>query len=209
VFGHRYSGARKGTTVSQSPRRGSRVQDGAEVAVTLSAGPAPVVVPSVVGRASSDATAALGAAKLHAVVNQVPAPGVPTGQVTREAPSAGSKLLPGSTVTLSAAEAPSWRSVTGFAGAAQTNSVPFRIRGHQWRMVYDMGYRGTCALLFICSGPSATVTDVKTGQTVQHFSLDEGSNRVWTFDSGPGVYQVAISPGSDNAHFTVQVQDRY
>ncbi len=134
---------------------------------------------------------------------------MPTGQITREAPSAGSKLLPGSTVTLSAAEAPRWRNLTGFAGTAQTSSVPFRIRGQRWRMVYDMGYRGTCALIFICSGPSAIVTNVTTGQTVQRFSLDEGSNRIWTFTSAPGVYQIAITPGSDNAHFTVQVQDRY
>ncbi len=209
AFAHRYSKARKGTAIGQSPARGSRVQDGSDVTVTLSAGPAPVTVPSVVGRLSSDATAALTAAKLHPVVVEVPAPGVPTGQVTKEAPSAGAKLLPGTTVTLSAAEAPRWRGLTSFSGAAQANSVPFRTRGQRWRMVYDMGYGGTCALLFICSGPDATVTDVKTGQTIQHFGLDEGTNRVWTFTSGPGTYQIAITPGSDNARFTVQVEDRY
>ena len=208
-FAHRYSGARKGTVVGQSPRRGSRVKDGTAVTVTLSAGPAPVTVPSVVGRMSSDAVQTLDGAKLHPVVDQVPAPGVPTGQVTAESPSAGSKLLPGATVTVSAAEAPRWRSLTAFSGLARTSSVPFRIQGNRWRMVYDMGYRGTCGLIFFCSGPSATVTNVHTGQTVQQFSLDEGTGRVWTFTTGPGVYQVTVAPGSDNAHFTVRVQDRY
>ena len=112
AFTHRYSGARKGTVIGQSPRRGTRVKDGSDVTVTLSAGPAPVTVPSVVGRTSSDAVQALHGVKLHPVVDQVPAPGVPTGQVTRESPAAGSKLLPGATVTVSAAEAPRWRSRT-------------------------------------------------------------------------------------------------
>jgi hypothetical protein len=209
AFTHKYSGARKGTVIGQSPRRGTRVKDGSDVTVTLSAGPAPVTVPSVVGRTSSDAVQALHGVKLHAIVDQVPAPGVPTGQVTRESPAAGSKLLPGATVTVSAAEAPRWRSRTGFSGLARTSSVPFTIRGSHWRMVYDMGYRGTCALIFFCSGPNATVTNVHTGQPVQQFSLDEGTGRIWTFSSGPGVYQITISPGSDNAHFTVQVQDHY
>ncbi len=209
AFAHRYSGARKGTVIGQSPRRGTRVKDGSDVSVMLSAGPAPVIVPSVVGQASSDASVAVEAVKLHPVVTQVPAPGVPAGRITRESPVGGSKLLPGSTVTLSAAEAPQWRVLTGFSGLAKTSSVPFRIRGQRWRMVYNMGYRGTCALIFICSGPSATVTETKTGQTVRHFGLDEGTNRIWTFTSGPGVYQITIAPGSDNASFTVQVQDRY
>ncbi len=209
TFAHRYSGAHEGTTIGQSPRRGTRVKDGSNVMVTLSAGPAPVTVPSVVGQSSSNAVQALDGVKLHPVVDQVPAPGVPTGQVTRESPAAGSRLRPGSTVTVSAAEAPQWRSLTAFSGLARTSSVPFRIRGSHWRMVYDMGYGGTCALILFCSGPNATVTNVHTGQTVQQFSLDEGTSRIWTFTSGPGVYQITITPGSDNAHFTVQVQDRY
>ena len=124
AFAHRYSGARKGTVIGQSPRRGTRVKDGTDVRVTLSAGPAPVTVPPVVGQASSDATAALDAAKLRPVVTQVPAPGVPTGQITRESPVAGSKLLPGSTVTLSAAEAPQWRNLTELQRARQDELGP-------------------------------------------------------------------------------------
>lgn len=209
AFTYRYSSARTGTAVAQSPTRGARVDDGSNVTVALSAGPAPVPVPNVVGRAASDAAAALTAVRLHPVVVEVPAAGVATGQVTRERPSAGAKLLPGATVTLSAAEAPHWRAVTGFSGSAQTDSGPFTIRGQRWQMRYDMGYSGACALIFICSGPSATVTDVKSGQVVQRFDLDEGSDRAWTFHSGPGTYAVTITPGSDNAHFTVHVQDLY
>jgi serine/threonine-protein kinase len=208
-FDHRYSRAAKGTVIAQEPGGGIRVTDGTTVQVTLSAGPAPVPVPDVVGEPEASARGELAHAKLQAGITAVPAPGVPAGQVTAQSPHAGTKLLPHTTVALSVAEVPAWRGVTSFSGLTGGRSVPFRIRGTQWRMVYDMGYRGTCSLLFICSGPSATVTNVSTGAKVQHFDLDQGSARVWSFKSAPGVYEVAITPGSDNARWSVRVQDYY
>jgi hypothetical protein len=32
---------------------------------------------------------------------------------------------------------------------------------------------------------------------------------VWTFNSGPGQYEITITPGSDNARWSVRVQDYY
>jgi hypothetical protein len=208
-FDHRYSRAAKGTVIAQEPGRGIRVKDGTTVRVTLSAGPEPVPVPDVVGQPESSASAELAHAKLRAGITDVPAPGIAPGQVTAQSPHAGAKLLPHSTVALSIAEVPQWRGLTSFSGLAGGRSVPFRIRGTQWQMVYDMGYRGSCSLVFICSGPSATVTNVNTGATVQHFDLDEGSARVWTFKSSPGVYQIVITPGSDDARWSIRVQDYY
>jgi serine/threonine-protein kinase len=208
-FENRYSHATKGTVIGQDPGHGIQVKDGTAVRVTLSAGPAPVSVPSEIGQSESSARAALEHVKLRARVTTVPAPGVPAGQVTAQSPHAGAKLLPEATVALSVAEAPAWRDVTGFSGLASGSSVPFRIRGTQWRMVYDMGFNGSCALIFICSGPSATVTNVNTGARVKQFDLYEGTARVWTFNSGPGQYEITITPGSDNARWSVRVQDYY
>jgi hypothetical protein len=87
--------------------------------------------------------------------------------------------------------------------------VPFRIRGRHWRILYNMSYRGTCTLLFICSGPSAKVVDLSTGAGVDDFDLDEGAGQTRTINAGPGVYQVFVRPGSDAARWSVGVADRY
>ena len=208
-FDSRYSDAARRTVLAQAPQHGVRVNDGTTVAVTLSAGPAPVTVPNLVGRVSADASDLLGKLKLRAAVSEIPAPGVPTGEVTRQSPRPGAKLSPRATVALAVAQAPRWWALTSFGGDAAGRSVPFRIRGGHWQMVYNMGYQGTCTLLFICSGPSATVRNLSTGATVQRFDLDEGTNRVWTFTTGPSTYEIAITPGSDAAHWAARVQDYY
>jgi hypothetical protein len=208
-FRRRYSGARVGTVISQAPARGVRVREDSTVGLTLSAGPAPVRVPDVVGSSTSAAESALTHVKLRFATTSVPAPGVAAGQVTAQSPRPRTSIAPGTVVHLSVAEAPRWQGLTGFSGTARDGSVPFRIRGTRWRMVYDMGYRGTCSLIFICNGPSATVTNVSTGQTVKTFDLDEGHRRIWTFTTQPGVYRVAITPGSDDAAWSVRVQDWY
>ena len=205
-FGHRYSAKARGTVIGQSPQPGKRVSDGTMVRVTLSAGPAPVPVPKVTGDSSGQAEAALGAVRLHATVTEVTDPGVATGTVTAQAPNAGRRIAPGSTVSLSVARAPSWHSLTSFTGS---RSVPFKIRGQRWQIVYGMSYQGTCTLIFICQGPTATVTNVTTGATVDQFDLSDGSGHAKTLTSGPGVYQVSISPGADTAKWSLEVSDYY
>ena len=58
-----------------------------------------------------------------------------------------------------------------------------------------MGYEGACTFIFICSGPSATVTNLKTGAKVAEFDLGEGSGQVRSISSGPGLYEISVSPG--------------
>jgi hypothetical protein len=209
VVGHRYSPARRGTVIGQTPRAPSRVNQGTTVRVVLSAGPAPVKVPTVVGESASEAQGALEAVKLRATVVQVPAPGTPAGTVTGQSPRAGSRLLPGSSVSLRVAEAPAWRALTGLSGTGKGRSVPFRIRGSRWQIVYSLGYQDACTLIFICSGPSLTATNLRTGATVEHFDLGEGHDQTKTFDTGPGVYQLTVSPGSDSARWSIKVDDYY
>ena len=173
----------------------------------LSSGPPPVAVPRVVGISATDARTALNRIGLKVATTQVPAPGLAPGLVVKQTPAAGAELAPSGTVSLSVAEQPQWRPLTSFTGAR--SSVPFRIRGTRWRIVYDMSYQGVCAFIVFCSGPSGQVADLGRGTTGDSFDLNEGSGQIRTFESGPGLYQLKISPGSDSANWSVQVQDYY
>ena len=135
--------------------------------------------------------------------------GVAPGIVAAQSPPVGASRARGSTVTLSVAESPQWRPLTSLQGLGSARSVPFKIRGTHWQVVYSMGYKGTCELLFICSGPTATVTNVTTGATVDQFDLGEGSGKTHTFETGPGTYQISMSPGSDTAQWSIKVDDWY
>jgi hypothetical protein len=109
-------------------------------------------------------------------------------------------------VRLSVAEAPQWRNVTSFDGR---DSGPIQIRGKHWRIIYRMGFQGTCTWILFCSGPTARVVDAGTGQYVAGFGLQNGSNQAQTFNTGPGTYQLQVTPGGDHAGWSVQVQDYY
>ncbi len=172
-------------------------------------GRAPVSVPRIVGFSSADARSSLQQLGLHTRLNEVPAPGVTTGTVTGQTPSPGAKLGRGSTVSLSVAEAPRWRAVTTFTNQVGQASAPFRIRGSRWRIVYRMSYNGACTFLFFCMGPTARVDNVEGGGTLSTFGLNSGSDQTRMFDSGPGIYQIKITPGDDSAAWSVEVEDYY
>jgi hypothetical protein len=129
--------------------------------------------------------------------------------VVGQDPASGSSVRPGATVKLSIAETPRWRALTSLRGEDSGRSVPFRIRGSQWRLVYSMGYKGTCELIFICSGPSAHIANLSGGPDPHGFGLSEGDNQIWTFASSPGVYQLSITPGSDHAQWSARVENYY
>src|SRR5207237_8872267 len=115
--------------------------------------------------------AALRRLGLRASVEAVPAPGVAAGTVTREVPSAGAHLFPGSTVSLAVAEIPRWRALTTLTDRGGGSSVPFRIRGTRWRVVYRMSFDGVCTFLFVCSGPTAHVEGLGRGAGSGRFGL--------------------------------------
>jgi PASTA domain len=209
AFSNRYDQAPPGTAIAQRPAVGTRVDGGSTVRVTLSAGPRPVVVPQLVGQTSAAAAAILQGLGLVAGDTPVPAPGASPGLVVGQSPGPQAKLPPHSTVALSVAETPRWRPLTSFAGIGSGVSVPFKIRGKRWQVVSSMAYDGGCSLLFFCSGPSAQVTHVDSGANVDQFDLGEGSGRTRVFESGPGVYQIRVTPGSDTAHWSVAVDDYY
>jgi eukaryotic-like serine/threonine-protein kinase len=209
VITQRYNSAPAGKVLSQTPSPGTQVADDSVVHVVLSKGPPPVELPGLVGQQASNAKSILSGLGLHPAVTYVAAPGTAPGVVTHESPSPKTYIAHGRTVTLSVAETPQWRTVTSFDGTGPGRSVPFQIRGDQWRIVYSMHYIGTCTWLFWCSGPSASVVRLSNGWAGPRFGLGNGSDETRVFESGPGVYQVGISPGGDDAGWAVQVQDYY
>jgi serine/threonine protein kinase len=205
VFESRYDGAPKDTVISQQPRAGARVAVGTRVRLTLSRGPAPVEVPVVGDASRTAASATFSRLGLHTTVTEIAAPGVAPGTVIRTSPGAGSHLAKGSTVSLFVAETPRWRPL---ATITDTRPVTLRIRGTRWRVVYTMAYHGTCTWIVFCSGPHATVS-AANGASVAAFGMNDGGTQVQTFATKPGTYQVKVTPGGDEARWSMQVQDDY
>jgi serine/threonine-protein kinase len=200
-----YALAAAGTVIGQAPRRRTRVARGTTVHLTISRGPAPVHVISFVHQSAADAQRSLHALGLRTAVRDVPAPGTRPGIVVGQTPAGGERPR-GSTVALSVAEVPRWHTVTTFTGR---DSGAFHIIGRRWRIVYTMGFHGTCTWILFCSGPTARVVDPGTGRYVAGFGLQSGTGQLQSFDSGAGSYEVRVTPGSDDAGWSLQVQDDY
>ena len=205
-FSRRYDSAPAGTVISQRPRAGMRVDRGARVRAVLSRGPAPVRLPSFAGQTAADAERTLHSLQLQPRLRYVPAPGTAPGVVTGQRPAGSGLAAVGTTVSLSVAETPAWRAVTTFTG---DDSGPLKIRGTRWRVVYRMGFQGTCTWLFFCDGPTASLSDASSGRTVSGFGLTDGTAQSQVFDTGPGTYRLRITPGGDSAAWSVTVQDWY
>ena len=192
--------------VSQHPGAGALIARDAAVKVVLSRGPAPVPVPSVTGERVADAQHALTSLGFRTAVHLVPAPGTAPGIVTGQSPS-GHRTAPAhATIGLSVAETPQWRPVARFSGR---DSGVFHISGDRWRVVYSMGFQGTCTWIFFCSGPTARVTAAGTGRTVRGFGLLNGTGQTQTFATGPGSYEIRVSPGGDAANWSIEIDDYY
>jgi hypothetical protein len=176
---------------------------------SVSSSPPPVTVPGVVGRHSVTAESVLARAGLRYATDTVAAPGSEPGVVTRQSPASSTTAPRGSTVALSIAEVPRWRTLTTFSGVDDGRSVPVRILGAKWRVAYHMSYQGLCTLLVVCLGPSAAVDDLRTESTFGQFELGEGGTETHTFDSGPGLYRVVVSGGHDTAKWSMTVADYY
>jgi serine/threonine-protein kinase len=209
AFSTRHSETAAGIAIAQSPAAGTRISDGSTVRVVLSAGPPPVRVPDVVGQPSPSAESLIANVGLRYTLTLVPAPGSTPDTVTLQSPRSAVVVPHGSSVALSVAEAPRWRALTSFSGVDDGRSVPFRVRGTRWRVLYGMAYQGTCLLLFVCSGPSAQARNLPGESSFGGFELNEGGSQTHTFTSGPGLYQLELSGGRDSARWSMTVQDYY
>jgi hypothetical protein len=200
-----YDSAAAGTVIGEAPGGRTRVARGTVVHLTISRGPAPVPVLNVVGASVADADRLLHRSGLRTTVRDVAHPGTAPGTVVGQTPAGGHRPR-GSLVTLKVAEVPQWRTVRTFDGRS---SGAIKIIGRQWRVVYRMAFNGTCTWILFCSGPSARVTDAATGRYVAGFGLQDGAGQVQSLDTGAGSYEIQVAPGSDDAGWSLQVQDLY
>jgi hypothetical protein len=72
-----------------------------------------------------------------------------------------------------------------------------------------MSYQGSCTLLVVCFGPSAQPSNLRTGARLEGFDLSPGASHGHTYESGPGLYSLAVSGGEDAARWSMTVQDYY
>lgn len=83
-----------GAVVGQTPAAGTTLPQGETVDLTVSLGPAPAVVPNVVGSANTVALNTLSGGGFTAAVTQVFSNTVPAGTVIAQSPAAGTFLAP-------------------------------------------------------------------------------------------------------------------
>ncbi len=100
-FENRDSDAPAGQVIAQDPGGGSSVKQHTTVTVVVSNGPAPAVVPNVVGESQDAAKGDLKAAGLSVrIVKRTTTDPNEDGQVLDQSPSAGTRLAPGEFVTV-------------------------------------------------------------------------------------------------------------
>jgi serine/threonine-protein kinase len=89
----------KGLVIRSSPAAGTLVDPNSAVGLVVSNGPSQVTVPDVVGKTEAGARQAIGEVKLTFESTNEVSQKVP-GTVLRSTPAAGTKVDPGSTVTV-------------------------------------------------------------------------------------------------------------
>jgi eukaryotic-like serine/threonine-protein kinase len=95
-----------GDVVSQDPAGGTEADEGSEVTISVSEGPAPVDVPDVVGQQADVATATLEGAGFEVEQVDVPSDDAPEGEVVRQSPAGDQQAAPGSTVRIDVSGGP-------------------------------------------------------------------------------------------------------
>jgi serine/threonine-protein kinase len=90
----------RGIVLTEDPPGGAQAHQGDTVTLTVSTGAAPVTVPDVAGKTLSEATVALSRAGFRYTSTREPSTSVPSGEVTRTDPPAGSQATKGTVVTV-------------------------------------------------------------------------------------------------------------
>jgi eukaryotic-like serine/threonine-protein kinase len=113
----------KGRVISASPAEGTQVNKGSTVTLVVSTGPQLAALPDVTGKSFADASAQLQAAGFKAArQDQVNADKDP-GTVLSQTPGGGTKVAPGTTVTLTVAKAPAQVNVPDVTGETQDDAI--------------------------------------------------------------------------------------
>lgn len=174
------AGIEEGQVVTQRPTAGEEVDQGTSVDVVV-AGKAEVTVPDVVGMTAEEAADALGAAGLEAKSIEVEHD-AEAGTVVDQAPEAGSKVAPGSEVTVMVSAGPVATSIPNVIGLSEEDAkAALEGAGYQveTKTTYDERFEeglvvsqapeagtaaeaGTLVTIVVSKGknPEATVPDV-------------------------------------------------
>ena len=112
-----------GQVIRQNPVPGSVVPAGSTVGYVVSAGPAPVIVPDVLGRADTDAKSVLGNVGLVMAPTREASNQVPAGVVIRQDPVGGTAVAPGSTVNVVISSGPAGVVVPDVLGLSEGAAI--------------------------------------------------------------------------------------
>ena len=114
----------EGTVFEQDPAPGEEADTGSEVAITISAPPEAVVVPTVIGQTQSSAEAEIGAAGLGVDVISEPSEEA-AGIVIAQDPEGGSEATPGDVVTITVSQGPEEREMPDVRGQDANDAEAF------------------------------------------------------------------------------------
>jgi eukaryotic-like serine/threonine-protein kinase len=132
-----------GVVVGQEPIAGARLEVGEQVVLLVSDGPVGVGVPDLRGGQASEAERVLSVLGLEVALREVHDEDVPMGQIVRSDPAAGSRAVPGSTVTLEISLGPEPRTVPDVVGRvaheafAMIGRADLEVAGVRVRVVDD------------------------------------------------------------------------
>jgi beta-lactam-binding protein with PASTA domain/predicted Ser/Thr protein kinase len=111
-----------GLVIHSNPSGGTSLTRGSTVVLTVSSGPRLAKVPVLVGYPAATAEQQIRAAGLEPSVDEEP-DAAPAGQVIRQTPSAGSRVDPGSTVTIVVSEGEETAKVPNVIGKLRPDAV--------------------------------------------------------------------------------------
>jgi beta-lactam-binding protein with PASTA domain/serine/threonine protein kinase len=115
--------ARLGSVIDASAKPGDRIERGSQVQLTISDGPAPVSIPSVVGAKQDAATAQLSGLGLKIAATPAFSDTVPAGQVMTQDPLANADGHRGDTVTLTVSQGPQLFPIPDFTRAKYSDAA--------------------------------------------------------------------------------------
>jgi serine/threonine-protein kinase len=105
VFREANADVEEGQVFDQDPGPGEQAETGSPVDITVSAGPEPTLVPTVIGQTQQSAEAEIAAAGLGVDVTTAPSDQA-AGIVIAQDPEGGAELAPGDVVTITVSEGP-------------------------------------------------------------------------------------------------------
>jgi eukaryotic-like serine/threonine-protein kinase len=134
----KYDATRRGTVLKQTPRPGP-LPIRSTITLTVSRGPAPVAVPSVVTMSADQAGAALRRAGFNVETERAASDTIPENVVTSQSPEAGRTADRGSTVTVVVSAGPASAVVPNLAGrGVEDAKAALRDAGLTPRLIFSL-----------------------------------------------------------------------